>query len=459
MLKSSSRAFRDTRIRRAEGADGDPAIPPDQGADWSKPGDAPPRSHGGRRRRRGRSPERQAWGSSLSAGDGVQAAASRVRDLVALPYEERLAAVETDPRCQTEAFCRLLLGTRDLDPDGDPDEALLQQAELAVWCAEHLQGADSPTAWDLRAAAEARAGNVRRAAGERWSAGSAFDRARRYRLAGSGCAVIEAEALAFEALLLRDRGRLSQASRRLEGAFGLLDRGGSAGFLDPPLAAAVAAHQGWCLHHLGRYGEASAALRRAGALIDEAADAKLAMAIRQGEVWSALQSGDDSATRELLHEAAEQAGRLGSAVDSLRLCLAEAHLLAARGETPRAQQSLSELAQRFFAAGAGLDGALALFDLAALRLDELAGTRRGESVPERTADLGDRVLRTFRAGPVPRSAIEILVMFRKECLNGNLTPAFARELARSLERVRRPGLAWWSGRGAILEGGHAGPAD
>ena len=375
------------------------------------------------------------------------------------PFDQQLAAVDADPRCQTEAFCRQLLGARALEPDGDPDEAALQRADLAVWCAEHLRDGASRSAWDLRSLAEARAGNVRRAAGERWSASSAFARARRYRLAGSGYPLIEAEALAFEALLLRDRGRLTQANRWLERAFGLLDRGAGAAALDPPLAAEIAAHQGWCLHHLGRYEEASAALRRAGGLVDEAADANLAVAIRQGEVWSALQSGDDDATRELLRRAAEQAGRLGGAAEALRLRHAEAHLLAARGEPQRAQQSLSDLAERFYAAGAGLDGALALFDLAALRLDEVAGTRRGESVPERTADLGDRVLRTFRAGPLPGGALEILVLFREKCSDGNLTAALVRELARSLERVRRPGLAWWSGRGAMLEGGHAGPVD
>ena len=391
----------------------------------------------------------------------LRSVADMTQALAGLPYDERLAALEADPRCQTEAFCRQLLGARVLEPEGIPEEGLMQQADLAVWCAEHLQDGDSRSAWDLRSSAEVRAGNARRAAGEKWSAASAFERARRYRRAGSGCPLVEAEALAFEALLLRDRGRLAFAGRQLDRAFVLLDRGDAAGYLDQGLAAEVSAHQGWCLHHLGRYGEALAALQRADTLIDEAANAKLAMAICQGEVWSALQAGDETATCELLRQAVAVVGRLGAAdtADALRLCHAEAHLLAARGEAARAQHSLSEVAERFFAVGAGLDGALALFDLAALRLGGPTRTTRGESSGERTRDLGDRILQTYRAGPVPRTAMDTLSLFRQACLNGNLTAQLARELGRFLERVRRPSLSWWSGRGAVFEGGHAVPLD
>jgi tetratricopeptide (TPR) repeat protein len=395
----------------------------------------------------------------LSDGNRVRSLAVMARALTLLPYDEQLAVVEIDPRCQTTAFCRQLLGARVLEPDGISKQALLQQADLAVWCAEHLRDGNSRSAWDLRSSAEARAGNARRAAGEHWSAANAFERARCYRMAGSGCPLIESEALAFEALLLRDRGLLGQASWRLERAFGLLDRGDTAGSLDRGLAAEVAAHHGWCLHHLGRYGEALAALRQAEAQVDEVGDAELALAIRQGQVWGSLQAGDEAVARELLAKAVEVTRRLGSTANQLRLCHAAAHLQAALGEGESAQHALSEVAEQFFAAGEGLDGALALFDLATLRLSEPVSPTQREDPAARTRDLGERVLQTYRAGEVPRVAMDILTLFRQQCLNGNLTAELARELGRFLEQVRHPSLSWWSRRGAVIEVGHGEPSD
>lgn len=59
--------------------------------------------------------------------------------LIVLPYAEQLGVVEIEPKCCTEAFCRHFLGARVLEPDGVDEIVLLQRADLAVWCAEHIQ--------------------------------------------------------------------------------------------------------------------------------------------------------------------------------------------------------------------------------------------------------------------------------------------------------------------------------
>jgi hypothetical protein len=71
---------------------------------------------------------------------------------------------------------------------------------------------------------------------------------------------------------------------------------------------------------LGRCREALAALRRAYALVNDAANARLAVAICQGEVWSTRCKQATRRPLELLREAVAVVECLGSAADSLRLC-------------------------------------------------------------------------------------------------------------------------------------------
>lgn len=394
------------------------------------------------------------WDEVVAVTEGTEAP-ELWRRLAGLGYAEQLRTVETEGSFQTWGLCRLLLGmSRTAAEEGslgawERPLGAVRLANLAVRIAGRL-GAAYHSEWVrcLRALAYAHLGHARRALGELASAGDAFDLGAGLR---EGCTVspaVEAEALALEALLERDRHRLAAAAAKLERAY-LIFKGGENGAgdpeaADPHLAGSALAHRAWCLYHLGRHEDAAALLVEAEGLVDEAREPRLLLGIRQGRVWSAIALGRLEAATALLPAAAELAGRAGDDGARLRLRRAEARIAAAEGRRGPAEEALRAALAELMERDRGIDGALALLDLAILLWNEGAGA------PE-MAELGQQAFALFSARDVQKPGMSVLLLVQNACLEQRLTRELAEGLGRLLERERRPSLGWWSGSGTVLE--------
>jgi tetratricopeptide (TPR) repeat protein len=366
------------------------------------------------------------------------------RRLEPLEQRQRIEIVESEASYQTWGLCRLLL-RRSGGAVADDPETAARLASLAVRIAGHLGAAYDP-AWvsDLESLALARLGDARRALGERESARDAFEHARTARAAGTGFPAVEAEALALEALLLRDERRLGEAAALLDrthaissGAASGKAEGGERDAAAPHLAGRALAHRAWCLHHLGQPEAAAAALGEAVRLIEEAREPKLALAVRHGRVWSALARGRFEEAEELFPKAMELAARLGDAAVCLRLLRAEARLEATGGEWGPTDKTLRAAFEGFVELDQGVDASLALLDLGAL----YAATGDGEALARLAA--GEAFL-PFAAPDTNRITWPVMLLFQEACRDQRLSRELAQQLAAMIEKQRRPSLAWWA---------------
>jgi tetratricopeptide (TPR) repeat protein len=407
------------------------------------------------------------WDEVVAVIEGTEAP-ELWRRLEGLGYAEQLRAVETEATFQTWGLCRLLLGMSRASAEERPPGAV-RLANLAVRIAGHLGAAYHPE-WvrGLRAVAFAHLGHARRALGELASAGDAFDLGARLRAGGTGSPAVEAEALALEALLERDRHRLGAAAAKLEKAY-VIYRGGEGGrgrdpaageapggeaaagdpeAVDSHLAGSALAHRAWCLYHLGRHECAARLLEEAEGLVEEEREPRLLLGIRQGRVWAAIALGRLEAATALLPAAAEVAGRLGDEAARLRLGRAEARIAAAEGRRRTAEQGLRAALRELMQLDQGVDGALTLVDLAILLLDQGATRDQRE---RQMAQLEGEAFTLFSAQDIQKPGMSVLLLVQNACLEHRLSRELAVQLARLLERERRPSLGWWSGSGTVLE--------
>jgi tetratricopeptide (TPR) repeat protein len=362
--------------------------------------------------------------------------------IAALPYQRQMAAVRSEPSYQTWGFAVWLLRLGASSASAQP-KCAAQLANLGLAVADALDPAyDQDWIEDLAASALACLGNARREMGELAAANDAFDQARERRAAGTEGPSIEAEVLALEALLRRDE-------RRLEDAVGLLGRvhaicterdDTEEDAYDPHLGGAALVHQAWCLYHLSRRDEALAALDRAESLLDADRDASLHLALVSGRVWCLLGLGRRDAAAARLGEALDRAAEVGDRPAQLRLSLVEARLSAERAP---AERILRTAAEGFLQGELGLDAALAFMDLATLLLGD----------PEEVRRLGNEVLPVWSSPEIQREENMALVLFQQACEERKLTADLVRQLARFLERNRRPSLVWWSAWGTVLNEG------
>jgi tetratricopeptide (TPR) repeat protein len=400
------------------------------------------------------------WDEILAVSEGTEAP-ELWRQLEPLEQRQQIELVESDARYQTWGLCRLLLRRSGEAVAGDPETAA-RLASLAVRIASCLGAAYDP-AWvaDLRSQSLAYLGDARRALGELKGARDACESARMARAAGTGSPAIEAEELALEALLLRDQRRLGEAAALLErvhaiysGAGGGEAEGGDREAADPHLAGRALAHRAWCLYHLGQAEAALAALAEADRLVEEAREPRLALAVRQGRVWSALALGRLEEAETLFPAAMELARRLGDQAAFGQLLRAEARLEAAGGEWGPVEKALRAAFAGFVELDQGVDAFLALLDLGVLY------TTTG--APKALARLaGDEAFLPFAAADLDRSSMQVLLLFQEACRSHRLTRELATELAKALEKCRRPALAWWAGPEVVRPretGGDAAPA-
>jgi tetratricopeptide (TPR) repeat protein len=382
------------------------------------------------------------WDEVLAVSEGTEAP-ELWRELERLGQRQLIELVESDARYQTWGLCRLLLRRGREAVAGHPETAA-RLASLAVRIAGHL-GEAYDLAWvaDLRSLALAYLGDARRALGELKGARDACESARTARAAGTGSPAVEAEALALEALLLRDERQLGEAVAMLErvhalyGGAGGKGEGGDREAAHPHLAGRALAHQAWCLYHLGQHEAAVTALAGAAGLIEEAREPLLALAVRHGQVWSAIARGRLEAAEGLFPEAMELARRLGEEAVRLRLLRAEARLEAAGGDRGPVAKTLRAAFEGFVELHQGVDAFLALLDLGVLY------ATAGDAAA--LAGLGSHeAFLPFSAPDLDRDGTYSLRLFQEACLDGRLTRELAIELGASLQHRRQPSLQWWA---------------
>jgi hypothetical protein len=370
------------------------------------------------------------------------------RTLEALPYPRQLEAVEApDGGFQTWGLCRLLQHKSGELACSDPGAAC-HLANLAVRMPRHLTPAyHVDSVHDLQALSFCYLGNAWRALGDLHSAGDAFDAARAFRLKGTADETVEAEALALEAMLLRDQLRLGEALALLDRVGAIHERGAAASdpdLDDPERAAAARLQQAWCLYHLGH-------LHAAYWLLDETVErlpvfgpgqARLALALRSGLVWCALALGATDVEARLA-AAVQLAGRAGTAPDRLRLRRAEARLDLLLGERGPAEQALWQAAEEFESLDLRVDTALTYLDLAALYLREGACDALKDVVNR-------KMLPLFLSLGLGQQALRGLLLVERTSQRGSLTPNLLAAIGQMLEHSRRPSLAWWSAWATVL---------
>lgn len=386
------------------------------------------------------------WDYTLAVAETREAPGLWQR-LEALSDPEQLQAVEAGERFQTWGLCRLLQRMSG-ETAGRSPETASQLAKLAVAISRHLDAAYDPD-WihDLQALSLGYLGNAWRALGEVRSAADAFGGAETLRLAGTGYPSVEAEALALLALLRRDEHRLAEAAALFERVHALSSSGAEweiadPDAVDPRRAGEARVHQAWCVYHQGHAEAALALLAQAERLLGGGRQAGLALAIRCGRTWCAIRLGRLAEANVELAVAAQLAVRSGDDGARLRLSRAGVRIAQEPAELELAEQALRAAAPELERMDLGVDAALVYFDLASLHL--------AAGAIDSVQALSNEVLSLFRSRELGKEGARVLLLFQQACQRRGLTIELAETLAATLERTRRPSLAWWSASGTLF---------
>jgi tetratricopeptide (TPR) repeat protein len=272
--------------------------------------------------------------------------------LALLSVDEQLAAIDSEEDFWTWGLCRLLQ-LRSADQVAENPAAAAHLAALGLRVARNL-GESYDLTWvrGLRALCLASLGNARRQLGEIHAAGDAVTAARRLIDSGGGTGneMFEAEVLLVAGLVARDGRRLREALGCFEEAQGLLAPPGGE-VADEELLAAVLAHRGWCLYHLGDVAGAVSCLAAAARHNEPGRDPALAWGILVGQLWGALTLGHLDEARHLL-ELAREAAATGRGELSASATAAEPLPLEPRRSEAVALQALEPMPPELAEAGA-----------------------------------------------------------------------------------------------------------
>jgi ATP/maltotriose-dependent transcriptional regulator MalT len=139
--------------------------------------------------------------------------------LLALPPDQQLAALRTDPRLHTWGVCEVLLERSLAAAESDAAESG-RVASLVLAAAAHLDEAlhVAPVVQDLEARAWALAGESKLQAGDLPGAEEALKEAAVRLGHGTGDLLVEARLLEFEAAVRRQQGRTGEAAALLKQA-------------------------------------------------------------------------------------------------------------------------------------------------------------------------------------------------------------------------------------------------
>jgi len=353
-----------------------------------------------------------------------------LKDLLALPAGEREARiVGARTRFRSRALAELLVETgRELVRE-DPAEAR-SLAELVPTVLLWTPGAlEHPWSHVLRLRALAHRANAQRVAGDLVAAGETFRQVRALANARPPAdPEVELELGSLEASLRIDQGRFVEAVDLLDRSIQMQQGMGDGRGLSRSLV-----QKGICLAESGAHAAATAAMRKAIALLSPETDEPLYVGAVLNLALCLCEADDHAAAREVVESHRSLFGRQTDAWSTLKREWIEGRIALGLGELETAERLLGAVRHAYLERNSGLDAAMVSLDLATLLL------RQG-----RTSELKEisRLIQpVFESRDVPRETIAALLLFQKAVGAESLTADAIRKLRTYLQATgsrRRP---------------------
>ncbi|HEX4959963.1 MAG TPA: tetratricopeptide repeat protein [Thermoanaerobaculia bacterium] len=333
--------------------------------------------------------------------------------LAPLQPQVRFAVVENDVRFQNWGLYVRLLEASRLYMRTEPAEAV-DVVRLAIVVAEHLDAAvvGAKRIADLRAAAWAALGNVKRLASDFEGSRRAFNEAWRISEEGTGEPVEAAHILSLEAAYIRDMGEFETAEAALEEALELYERVG-----DPH-------QQGRTLLKMGNaigYGNPERALshiQRGLALIDPAREPRLDLCAQHDLAWFLNDSGRPEEALAVLERARPLYNQFPDEWTQLRLHWLEGRIARNLGDLAEAEDIYKQLWEEFQARDLHHELVLLSIDLAELLV------LKGE--PERAAGLVEQCYPILKTWGLHNDALAAWLVFRDALASRQVGSVFSR---------------------------------
>jgi tetratricopeptide (TPR) repeat protein len=341
-------------------------------------------------------------------------------------FDQQRGLISDLPRFKSWGLAELLCQESQEDAVTDA-AAAIQRASLAVAVAEVLddwQPAERSWLLELRAVAWAHLGNARRVAGDLRAAEEAFGEA--LRLWEEGASDV-GDVLGYEAKLLALLASLRRAQRRLPEALALLER---ATLLEPTakLRAIILLNKAKLLEETGEVEAALVLLEDPATEAIVAGEPTLTLHLRHNLLDALTKAGRFTEAARLLPEVEELGGRLGGALDRVRLRWTMARITAGLGDREGAIVLFEAVRQDFASQEIGFDMALVSLELTTLHA-ELGHT-------EAVRAIAAEVLPIFESQEVHREAIGALVVFEQAVQAERLTVELSRRIRDYLLRSR-----------------------
>jgi tetratricopeptide (TPR) repeat protein len=310
-------------------------------------------------------------------------------------------------------------------------------AELAVAAAEALDPEvyGPSVVQDLEARAWAYLGNARRVASDLPGAERAMAVAMRLSEGGSADPLEEAKLLDLRASLLCDQGWCAQAAELLDVVIAIYEE-----IRDPHRRGRALITQGLFRSYAGQSQEGAERIAEGLALIDPAAEPRLALIARHNLAWCVNEAGRSAEALALLETFRSSYADFPDAWTALRLLWLEARIAAGLERFEEAEQSYRELRATFVDSGAAYEASMVTLDLAALYLD------LGRSAEVR--ELAEEMIPLFVSQGVHREALAALITFQRAVAMDRADAGLARRISAYIDRARKNPSLPFDGAGA-----------
>jgi len=352
-----------------------------------------------------------------------QAAQPRLEVLLALPREERRAAIERTPQeYQGPAIAKLLIDDSLAQMPGRPRDAMAL-AELAMAVLHHSEY--SGYVVELYARATAHAANALRVCGKLPEASLLLDSARfLLRGEGGGDRLVRAELDNFE-------GGLRRAERRFDEAEALLQRAilTYEGQEMSELASRSLLNLGLIYQEQQESSRAAQTAEKAARLLDPEAEPALYLYARHNFALSLCEAGQFEDARDILAENAPLHARYGDQLSHLRVAWVEGKIARGLGHLEEAESHFLVSRYGFLKHDIAFDAALVSLELASLYLE----TGRTAEVQELAAEM----VAVFNRLEIHREATSALLLFQDAAALNRVSHGFVRKLSTYLVRAQR----------------------
>ncbi len=330
-----------------------------------------------------------------------------------LPPEVRFAVVESDARFHNWGLYVRLLEASRWYMRTEPAEAVVV-VRLAILVAEHLDPAvvGEKRVADLRAAAWAALGNVKRLASDFEGSRRALNEAWRISEEGTGDPVEAAHILSLDAAYMRDLGEFETAEAALEEALELYGRAG-----DKHQQGRTLLKMGDAIGYVNSE-RALSHIQRGLALIDPGREPRLDLCARHDLAWFLNDSGQAAEALAVLDRARPLYRQFPDEWTQLRLHWLEGRIARNLGQLDEAEDVYKRLWEELQARDLHHELVLLSIDLAELVV------HKGE--PARAAELVEQCHPILQAWGLHSDALAAWLVFRDSLAHRQLDSLFPR---------------------------------